>query len=83
MQKGCRLKLALQTIKKFPMVGKKSICFSMVEKLIALILLAAALAGCSTPKYEDGTKKEYSDMPWNTPQSWEGSMNIPGMGGYE
>jgi hypothetical protein len=54
-----------------------------VEKIIALILFAAALAGCSTPTYEDGSKKEYSDMPWNTPASWEGSMSIPGMNGYE
>lgn len=55
----------------------------MFAKLTVLILLAAALAGCSTPTYEDGTKKEYSDMPWNTPATWEGSMNIPGMSGYE
>jgi hypothetical protein len=55
----------------------------MFGKLTVLILLAAALTACSTPTYEDGTKKEYSDMPWNTPQSWEGSMNVPGMGGYE
>jgi len=53
----------------------------MVEKLIAWILLAVVLTGCSTPRYEDGTKKEYSDMPWNTPARWEGSMNIPGMSG--
>jgi PBP1b-binding outer membrane lipoprotein LpoB len=63
------------------MDGKKGITFSMVEKLIALILLAVVLTGCSTPRYEDGTKKEYSDMPWNTPARWEGSMNIPGMSG--
>ena len=55
----------------------------MFEKFTVLILLAAALAGCSTPTYEDGTKKEYSDMPWNTPQTWEGSMNIPGLSGYK
>ena len=53
----------------------------MVEKFIALVFIVIALAGCSTPKYEDGTKKEYSDMPWNTPARWEGSMNIPGMSG--
>ncbi len=55
----------------------------MFGKTIVLILIAAALAGCSTPTNADGSKKEYSDMPWNTPASWEGSMNIPGMGGYE
>ena len=55
----------------------------MIEKAIALILLVVAVAGCSTPVNSDGTKKEYSDMPWNTPQTWEGSMSIPGMSGYE
>lgn len=54
----------------------------MLSKVIALLLLAAVLAGCSTPAYEDGTKREYSDMPWNTPARWEGSMNIPGMSDY-
>lgn len=55
----------------------------MIKKLIAFILIAVALAGCTTPVNSDGSKKEYSDMPWNTPASWEGSMNIPGIGGYE
>lgn len=55
----------------------------MIEKTIALVLLAAAIAGCSAPVNPDGSKKEYSDMPWNTPQTWEGSMSIPGMSGYE
>jgi hypothetical protein len=62
---------------------KRAYVFPMIGKLTALILLATVLAGCSTPMYEDGTKKEYSDMPWNTPQTWEGSMSIPGMSGYE
>ena len=40
------------------------------------VLLAGAamllLSGCaSTDGYRD--EKEYSDMPWNTPQQWEGS----------
>lgn len=55
----------------------------MLSKLIVLILASIVLAGCSTPVYEDGTKREYSDMPWNTPARWEGSVGIPGMGGYE
>lgn len=54
-----------------------------VAKTIGLILIVTVLAGCSTPTYDDGSQREYSDMPWNTPASWEGSMNIPGMGGYE
>jgi PBP1b-binding outer membrane lipoprotein LpoB len=55
----------------------------MIKKLIALVLLALVFAGCSTPTYDDGSKREYSDMPWNTPARWEGSMNIPGMSGYD
>ena len=55
----------------------------MFSKAIALMMFALVLAGCSTPTYQDGTKKEYSDMPWNTPDRWEGSMSIPGLGGYE
>jgi hypothetical protein len=47
-----------------------------------LYLLAAAitlsLCGCAT-KDEYRDEKEYSDMPWNTPQQWEGSRSIPGM----
>ena len=36
------------------------------------------LCGCaSTDPYRDD--KEYSDMPWNTPQQWEGSQAVPGM----
>jgi hypothetical protein len=61
---------------------KRAYIFPMFGKVIALILIAVALAGCSTPTYEDGTKKEYSDMPWNTPARWEGSMNVPGMSDY-
>jgi hypothetical protein len=67
----------------FQWLEKRAYALTMVEKFIALVFIVIALAGCSTPKYEDGTKKEYSDMPWNTPARWEGSMNIPGMGGYE
>lgn len=55
----------------------------MFAKITVLILSAVVLVGCSSPTYEDGSKREYSDMPWNTPARWEGSMSIPGMGGYE
>jgi len=36
-----------------------------------------SLAGCASidPNAE-------SDLPWNTPQQWEGAPSIPGMGGY-
>lgn len=46
-------------------------------------LILIALAGCSSPAYDDGTPRDYSDMPWNTPAGWEGSVNVPGMSGYE
>jgi len=55
----------------------------MFGKFIVLLLLVAAIAGCATPTYEDGTPREYSDMPWGTPATWEGSVGIPGMSGYE
>lgn len=67
----------------FQCLEKSATILPMIEKLTALLLLAAALAGCSTPVNSDGSKKEYSDMPWNTPQTWEGSVGIPGMSGYE
>ena len=52
-------------------------------RFIALILLTVVVGGCATPTYEDGTPREYSDMPWNTPASWEGSVGVPGLGGDE
>jgi hypothetical protein len=70
--------------KKFPRVGK--IEDKKAMKAIAIFLTLAALlslAGCANPTYEDGTPREYSDMPWNTPASWEGSVGIPGMSGYD
>ncbi len=55
-------------------------------KVIAFFLLACTsllISGCETPTYDDGTPREYSDMPWGTPATWEGSVGIPGMSGYE
>ena len=41
--------------------------------LVGMVALSALLAGCAT------TDGEYeSDLPWNTPQTWEGSPAIPG-----
>lgn len=51
-----------------------------ISKLFYLFAAATALVLCgcaTTDDYHDD--KEYSDMPWNTPQSWEGSRQIPGM----
>jgi PBP1b-binding outer membrane lipoprotein LpoB len=52
---------------------------------IILTLFAAAtmvlLTGCAAPDNEYHDEQEYSNMPWNTPQDWEGSRSIPGMSG--
>jgi len=49
--------------------------------LILVLFLAAAgtlLSGCASDEaYRDD--QEYSNMPWNTPQQWEGSRQLPGM----
>ena len=50
--------------------------FKIIYMLAATTALT--LCGCATnDDYQDD--KEYSDMPWNTPQQWEGSRSIPGM----
>jgi len=46
---------------------------------ILVLLATLALVGCATPTDDNRAEKEYSDMPWNTPQQWEGSRQIPGM----
>jgi hypothetical protein len=38
----------------------------------AIVWLAAHAGGCATTESD-------TDMPWNTPQTWEGSPYIPGM----
>ena len=40
-----------------------------------LIVTGIGLVGCAT---HDPDRE--SDMPWNMPQSWEGSPAIPGLG---
>ena len=63
-------------------VGAKDM---MAAFLILPTLIAAAtllfLCGCASTPKDEYDEKEYSDMPWNTPQQWEGSRQIPGMGG--
>ena len=49
-----------------------------MKRLVLLTLGAAAagvlgLSGCTTPPPD-----AESDLPWNTPQTWEGSVNVPG-----
>ncbi|QBG48653.1 hypothetical protein EGM51_15040 [Verrucomicrobia bacterium S94] len=53
-----------------------------IKTIFALITAAGALtfSGCAThDEYQD--EQEYSNMPWNTPQDWEGSRSIPGISG--
>jgi hypothetical protein len=45
--------------------------------MLALCAVTIAVSGCATT----GEERE-SDMPWNTPQPWEGSPFIPGMDRY-
>lgn len=45
--------------------------------VLAALAVTALFSGCTTPQQE-------SDIPWNTPQSWEGQGPMGGMfnGGY-
>ncbi len=42
--------------------------------VLALALLGLLSIGCSTTHPD-----QESDMPWNTPQTWEGAPMIPGL----
>ncbi len=47
-----------------------------IIRLALLAVIAALSAGCATTDpYTD------SSIPWNAPQSWEGSPGIPGFDG--
>ena len=51
-------------------------------KTISYLLVAAsalALTGCASNDGDFHDEQEYSDMPWNTPQQWEGSPSVPGL----
>ncbi len=41
---------------------------------VALVGCVVVISGCMSANTE-------SDLPWNTPQSWEGSVQLPGMSG--
>ena len=47
------------------------------EKILCSFALLAllALTGCATTRDD----REYSDMPWNTPAGWEGTVGVPGL----
>ena len=47
--------------------------FLRAAVLVSLLAVPALLAGCATADPDD------SELPWNTPQPWEGSPMIPGL----
>ncbi|MEI6892075.1 MAG: hypothetical protein V5783_07890 [Pontiella sp.] len=51
------------------------------KTILALFTVTASLmlTGCATTANEYDDEQEYSNMPWNTPQQWEGSSSIPGL----
>ena len=56
--------------------------FLRMKKIILLLIipLTFLISGCaSSDSIQD--EKEFSDMPWNTPQQWEGQKQMPGIGG--
>jgi len=54
-----------------------------LKHLLFLSLAAAAISLCAGCASNDDyiEDEEYSNMPWNTPQQWEGSRSVPGFGG--
>jgi uncharacterized lipoprotein YajG len=54
------------------------------NKTIHYLLLAVStlmIGGCATNDDAYIDEQEYSNMPWNTPQQWEGSRSVPGLSG--
>ena len=56
----------LSVFKFFSLRQRHAVAF-----MLAAVALAALVAGCATT--------DESDIPWNRPQSWEGSPSIPGL----
>jgi hypothetical protein len=44
-------------------------------------IIALLLGGCATHDDDFIDEQEYSNMPWSTPQQWEGSRSLPGLSG--
>lgn len=47
----------------------------LAHVLFCAILLVVGAGGCVSTPEEEG---QDSDIPWNTPQQWEGVMPMPG-----
>lgn len=54
--------------------------FKFIPYLV-IALVALVLGGCATKNDAYNDDPEYSNMPWSTPQQWEGSPTIPGLSG--
>ena len=52
-----------------------------IKSYLLLAAAAMALGGCASTDNDYIDEQEYSNMPWNTPQQWEGSPSIPGLSG--
>lgn len=45
--------------------------------VVAVAWASALFYGCATTNLDH----DESELPWNTPQSWEGAPSIPGLSG--
>jgi hypothetical protein len=73
---GLSISLAYNAMKKFE---KKAQPRGVLFFMLIMGLAVSCLSGCKTA---GGNEDENgSDLPWNTPQPWEGAPAIPGMDG--
>ncbi len=54
---------------------KQMLTYKFIAAFIAVVTVMLA-SGCAS---SDPNRE--SEMPWSTPQTWEGAPSIPGMGG--
>lgn len=54
---------------------------NITSKILFLFATVAMLTLCGCATQDNGyvDEKEYSDMPWATPENWEAAPTLPGM----